>query len=77
MRASVSEFECLLMYVFVFMYTQVRACVSAFAQVCRHALGSVKNPHSNRKHNSKKVWVQNCSRLKTLIFKVRKNVENL
>ena len=43
MDLSVSGFECLLMRVFVCMYTQVYARVSAYTRVCRHALWSARN----------------------------------
>ena len=63
---SVSELECLLMRVFVCMYTQVCACLSAYARVRRHAVWSVRHSHSNRRHSSRKS-------LSSKLFKVEKN----
>ena len=65
MRLSVSGFDCLLTHVFVCMYTQICAYVSAYALGCMHALLSVRNSHSHRKHNSRK-------NLSSKLFKVGK-----
>ena len=41
--------------VFVCMYAQERACVSANARVRVHALWSARNLYSNRKHSGRKI----------------------
>ena len=78
------ECECIQIWVGLGVCLCVCSCVcthknvSAYARVCRQALWSVRNLHSNRKHNSGKTsefkTVQSKKKLK---FKVRLNIENL
>ena len=75
MRASVSRFKCVLMRVFVCMCTLVCACANA--RVCGLALWSVRNLHSNRKHNSRKSLSSKLFKVEKLNFKAGLNVENL